>query len=465
LKAIAALFVCFILVNAFFTVITSPVLSSPDILHVPSPAYPTIQAALTAANPGDTIMVANGVYREHDLVIDKDGLTLQGEDKANTIIDGENSNYNIIVVDADNVIIRGFTIKNASQVYKAGVFLYYYSANAYLTNNIFSGCHFSIRAENCTNATVTHSTFLGDTGGAGIQARYCHTGLIENNMFNANHVGAFIIHSTNFMIRNNTFSSSILTGITISYSEQNWVVKNKFTSNNVSLAIRYNGNNVIVGNTISNSVRGLQLGQNSPNNIIHHNNFVDNTKQVYFLDSSPPSNIWSTSGDLMEGNYWSNYTGTDADKNGIGEMSHYIASGNQDLYPLIGPFTEFTVASQTGIANIYTISNSTITDFSYNQVAKQISFRVSDTSDSLGICRIVFPKGLLIPTEVYVNGVSQTWSSISNSTHVALYFSYRHTSQPSNVIIVPEFSTALMVTFLLALTLLVVVLKRKRRET
>jgi hypothetical protein len=53
--------------------------------------FPTIQAAIEAAQEGDTILIAPGVYREH-LVIPK-SVTLQGSSPAETILEGESSEF------------------------------------------------------------------------------------------------------------------------------------------------------------------------------------------------------------------------------------------------------------------------------------------------------------------------------------------------------------------------------------
>ena len=46
------------------------------IIHVPAD-YPTISSAISAASPGDTIIVAAGVYNEH-VAINVANLTLLG---------------------------------------------------------------------------------------------------------------------------------------------------------------------------------------------------------------------------------------------------------------------------------------------------------------------------------------------------------------------------------------------------
>ena len=64
----------------------TPVAASQEIRRVPTLEYPTIQAAIDAANPGDIIQVASGAYYEH-VVVNK-SLTLVGEGSSTTIIDG-----------------------------------------------------------------------------------------------------------------------------------------------------------------------------------------------------------------------------------------------------------------------------------------------------------------------------------------------------------------------------------------
>jgi parallel beta-helix repeat protein len=77
----------------------------------------TINAAVIAAAPGDTIQVAHGTYKE-DVVIPK-SLSLIGENQENTIIDATGKANGIDIDGYGNpglsdVVVSGFTVENAN---------------------------------------------------------------------------------------------------------------------------------------------------------------------------------------------------------------------------------------------------------------------------------------------------------------------------------------------------------------
>ena len=76
--------------------------------------HTTIQAAIAAANPGDTIYVWAGMYNE-SVVIDKT-VTVIGNGTGNTTINGTGIGDTVRVTE-DFVNISGFTIKNSGLSY------------------------------------------------------------------------------------------------------------------------------------------------------------------------------------------------------------------------------------------------------------------------------------------------------------------------------------------------------------
>jgi len=117
--------------------------------------------------------------------------------------------------------------------------------------------------------------------------------------------------------------------------------KGVFPSNGIDLTGR---TNVTVRNTkIKNFWYGIRL-DGSYGNIIYHNNF-DNAQQV-LVSASGYANVWDD--DYPSGgNYWSDYNGTDANQDGIGNTQYIIDANNVDRYPLMGPFNTFDASGET----------------------------------------------------------------------------------------------------------------------
>jgi parallel beta-helix repeat protein len=76
----------------------------------------------------------------------------------------------------------------------------------------------------------------------------------------------------------------------------------------------------------------------SSTNTLYRNNFVNNVMQA---SAGTGSNTWSSGG---QGNYWSDYKGTDANHNGIGDTPYLISPIGQDNYPLMTTWSEHDIA-------------------------------------------------------------------------------------------------------------------------
>ena len=72
--------------------------------------YTTIQHAVNMANHGDTVFVYNGTYVENVLIKDK-SITVAGEDRNTTIVVSAGMSEDVIAIIADDVNIKGFTVK------------------------------------------------------------------------------------------------------------------------------------------------------------------------------------------------------------------------------------------------------------------------------------------------------------------------------------------------------------------
>ena len=80
-------------------------------LRVPSD-YATIQDAVDHVKPGGMVLIAPGVYTEQ-VTVTTPYITIRGEDRNRTIIDGEFQRANgIQVIEADGVVIQNMTARN-----------------------------------------------------------------------------------------------------------------------------------------------------------------------------------------------------------------------------------------------------------------------------------------------------------------------------------------------------------------
>jgi parallel beta-helix repeat protein len=119
---------------------------------------------------------------------------------------------------------------------------------------------------------------------------------------------------------------------------------------------------------------------------------------------------------------------------------------------------------------VYISSNSTISNFTFNQSQKMISFNVKGATNARGYCNVTIPKALLKgePWTVRLNGTDWTFTTTQNETHSFLYFTYTHSSTYEVTIqgtwAIPEFpSTTILLTFILN-TLTAIILLRKKRK-
>jgi parallel beta-helix repeat protein len=222
----------------------------------------------------------------------------------------------------------------------------------------------------------------------------------------------------------------------------------------------------VFGNNIASNRCGINLSDCSDNRIFH-NNFLENTEQAA---SNSSANVWDD-GYPSGGNYWSDYDGTDADHDGIGDTPYVIDVNNTDSCPLMGMFHSFNVSWVDSGYFVDLISNSTISRFDVgvwiehpeDPNTRIIGFNVTGEDDTIGFCRILIPTALMNGTyTVFVNRLEIVSNLLpgSNSTHRYLYFNYTHSTQ--EVTIIPEFPSFLILPLFFIATLLAVIVYRRK---
>jgi nitrous oxidase accessory protein NosD len=340
-----------------------PKVSAVQTLHVPS-QYPTIEAALNAAGPGDTIQVASGPPYRENLVVDK-SVSLVGENPLNTIIDGSGTGYNTVRVTADNVRIENFTIKKGDAEGFASLYIQS-SLDHVIRNNIIKDSYYGI--------------------------------LVQNSNLS---------YFTNNVIKNNTY------GVKIVYTLSSSTTRNKFYGN------------LIEKNTHGVWISGSRCQNNS---FIHNNIINNTSSQVdvegapgNFWHNGAEGNYWSdynVTGTDLDGDG----IGDVNDCN----IHACIPVNSVDFFPLVEQWSEKReyVSSWGGDKYHTTIyCNSTVASFTFTYSLAQISFNVTGPLHAVSYCNVTIDKSFLGGNfTVLVDRVSKNPTLVQNSTHTSLYF-------------------------------------------
>lgn len=280
--------------------------------------FQKIQEAIDNASSGDTILVANGTFNEH-LTINKT-ITLIGAGNNQTILNGTIL-YTAVKITANNVTIKGFTI----QRFYTGIVINQ-SQNIYIVENQISktwtkGAVYLI---NSKNITLTKN-IINRNQSPGVYAFNSNTTkFLQNNINSNDGIGISLNNYTDSVVIGNNIESNLGDAIFSAYACNLHIEQNILTLND------YRG-----------------VWASNSNGTIFHNNFVKNRENARTVLSSFTWDNGYSSG----GNYWSNYTGLDANLDGIGDIPQILDASNRDNYPLMKPFI-LGDCNHDGIVNI-----------------------------------------------------------------------------------------------------------------
>ena len=223
--------------------------------------FSTIQEAISYASPGDTIYVHSGTYYEH-LTIDK-AITINGENKETTIIDGENNGI-IISVSAkssDIVTLSNLTIQNSGSTFSSTKFdsgITNEESSLHLINNVFTNHEISAVMINSGFEVIIKDNLFKNCKMYALQASFIEESQITKNIFRGTGYGIYIITSHNTEISYNIFESGeepSFAGLFTFSCDELMIYLNHFSSGSIgALSIDgADGSTIIMENNFVNS--------------------------------------------------------------------------------------------------------------------------------------------------------------------------------------------------------------------
>lgn len=327
--------------------------------------YPTktIKEAIQKAEPGDTILVKKGHYKEGTILIEK-RVCLLGEGLP--VVDGEKK-HEIFAINADGVVVKGFrVVHSGTDILRdtAGIRVFNHSG-IIIENNELDDNFFAVFIQNSNRCVIRNNKISAykeneRDSGDGVHCWKSDSLSIYANAISGHRDGIYLEFVTASTIVGNTSNNNIRYGLHFMFSNDDVYRGNSFANNGSGVAVmfskrvemldnRFEGNwgdasyglllkEISQGRISGNDFRkntsalfmdgatgftieknyftengwGLKIQANCIENTIQGNNFIRNTFDV--------STNGASSLNTFEGNYWSKYEGYDLNRDGRGDL-------------------------------------------------------------------------------------------------------------------------------------------------
>lgn len=329
----------------------------------------SVQDAVGAAIPGDTIEVQPGTYIGN-LLLNKP-LTLIGVGRP--VIRGEGRG-SVITVSGAPCTIRGFVIERSGTMLVEedsgillksshnriehnelrdvlfGIYLFgsdhnqidgntirgrplrdlgergsgihiWNSGDNTIANNTITDARDGMYLQNAHDSTIRGNRIYGLR--YGLHYMFSDDNVFEDNVFDNNVAGAAIMYSRHIQFRRNAFVhnrgfSSF--GILFQGTDECVAEDNIIADNVVGLFLEAHNHSVFRRNLVAGNDVALQVFSSAADNTFESNNFVENLSPLQVVGKNTLTR-WNGA---QAGNYWSDYDGYDLDANGIGDIPFKI---------------------------------------------------------------------------------------------------------------------------------------------
>ena len=277
---------------ALFVLTVSPTLTIAAIIIVPDD-FPTVQAAVDAAMPGDTVQVRPGVYVEAVLIPEeKTNLTLEGLGGRPTLAPATSADV-VRIDEADGVIFRGFEVQGG----RIGVRIDD-AISATVSDVVISGTSRDGVRVKKGSVTVDSSNITGATGGRCIRVERAPGSQVNGNIVSGcSNEGIRVKSSDGTALSGNDSDGNGADGILIQSSDLTTVTQNGALGNSGrGIRVKASPGSTVDDNEADGNLRSGIFVERSESTAVTNNDADNNSEYGIQVKKSPPI---ATVADLM----------------------------------------------------------------------------------------------------------------------------------------------------------------------